>query len=331
MIVPRYWAEGRAQQLTSDGKPITARRFGWSDTSPADAQTMADTRARETLALLVAGQPVPRRDPERPYPGADGVPIREQIVSRHEETILTRNAYGALCLNTPNVFFADVDFRPPAVSTPFGVPIRLALFLAVYSLCYAAPVPFLHHFALLPGTLAAWLFGNPLAAWAHRRFLPPPLTPEAAALARVRRFATENPDWSLRLYRTPLGLRVLATDQTFSPDHPAVAAAFSKLGADPVYVRMCLRQRCFRARVSPKPWRIGVREHIRPRRAVWPVAPEVLPARAEWVVRYDEAARPFAACRFLEALGPGEIHLDVQPVLDLHDSLCQANTALPVA
>jgi hypothetical protein len=30
-------------------------------------------------------------------------------VSRHDHAIVTRNSYGPLCLNTPNVLFADLD------------------------------------------------------------------------------------------------------------------------------------------------------------------------------------------------------------------------------
>ncbi|MEQ1893799.1 MAG: hypothetical protein ABL998_14750, partial [Planctomycetota bacterium] len=34
---------------------------------------------------------------------AEGVPIREEIVSEHDAAVITRNGYGARCLNTPNV------------------------------------------------------------------------------------------------------------------------------------------------------------------------------------------------------------------------------------
>jgi hypothetical protein len=37
------------------------------------------------------------------------MPIREEVVAQHGETAITRNAYGSLCLNTPNMLFADVD------------------------------------------------------------------------------------------------------------------------------------------------------------------------------------------------------------------------------
>src|SRR5450432_2742742 len=110
MIVPQFWAEGRVQDRQR-GKQVTVRRFGWSDSSQEEAQASADARAQDALQRLLAGEVLPRREPKTAYNGADGVPIREEILSRHGETIVTRNSYGARCLNTPNVFFADIDFE----------------------------------------------------------------------------------------------------------------------------------------------------------------------------------------------------------------------------
>ena len=109
MIVPEFWAEGRVQERLQ-GRQVTMRRFGWSDTSQDEAQRHADERAREALALLAAGQPVVRRELKLAYNGAEGVPIREEILSRHDAAVVTRNLYGARCLNTPDVLFADIDF-----------------------------------------------------------------------------------------------------------------------------------------------------------------------------------------------------------------------------
>lgn len=60
-----------------------------------------------------------RRERKTPYNGADGVPIREEVVAKNGEAVLTRNSYGALCLNTSEVLFIDVDneqlVSPPLV------------------------------------------------------------------------------------------------------------------------------------------------------------------------------------------------------------------------
>lgn len=118
MIVPGYWAEARIRHRTRN-KQITIRRFGWSDISLEDAQQRADHRAAEALAMSERDPSLLRREPKTPYNGADGVPIREEIVQRHGDNIVTRNGYGALCLNTANVLFADVDLRidAPAILT----------------------------------------------------------------------------------------------------------------------------------------------------------------------------------------------------------------------
>lgn len=113
MIVPAYWAEARLQARFR-GRPVVVRRFGWSDEGPAEAQVHADRRANEALNAILAGQALPRREVRSNY-GVEGVPIREQIVQRDGDVIITRNSYGALCLNTPDVLFADIDHaQPPA-------------------------------------------------------------------------------------------------------------------------------------------------------------------------------------------------------------------------
>src|SRR5437870_1051333 len=99
MIVPEHWAEARLQ-VRHKGRSITVKRFGWSDESLVSAQAHADERARTALDAIVSGQELPRREMRSNY-GIHGIPIREQIVERHGDVIVTRNSYGALCLNTP--------------------------------------------------------------------------------------------------------------------------------------------------------------------------------------------------------------------------------------
>jgi hypothetical protein len=324
MIVPQFWAEGRAH-ARRDGRSFTVRRFGWSDASPADAQANADARAAEALERVLAGEHLARRERKVPYNGADGLPIREEIVARHGDTIITRNSYGARCLNSPDVLFADVDFEPR-----FPPPVGCAIVAVLTGV--GAVIEWL---AESPGwavglAVGAVLAALPVAAWI-RRAARQAHGPEAAARARVERFAADHPDWALRLYGTPAGLRLLVTHQPFDPDDPAVRSFFNAVGADPVYVRMCLNQQCFRARVSPKPWRIGIDRHIRPRPGVWPVRPERLPERQAWVEAYEAAADGFAACELIDTIGSGVVHPEVARVVRLHDELSRATSGLPIA
>ena len=325
MIIPQYWAEARAQRR-SHGRQMSVRRFGWSDASQAEAQAHAERRAQEALQRRWDGEKLPQREPRVPYNGAEGVPIREEIVARHDAVVITRNAYGARCLNTPDVLFADVDFADQA-------PVRLIFVTMAGLVALALLVGWrLDSNGLLAVLVLCALFGaNSVAGRLHRLWLRCHGGAEGLARQRVLRFLAADPDWSLRLYRTPAGLRVMATHRTFAAGEPAVAKFFAALDADPCYVRMCLRQQCFRARVSAKPWRIGIDKHLRPRPGVWPVAPERLDERRQWVARYEAAADGFAACRFLEVLGGGTVAPAVAEVQRLHDELCGATGGLPIA
>ena len=302
------------------------RRFGWSETSQAEAQANADARAEEALRQILAGEKLPRREPKIPYNGARGVPIREEIVERHGETVITRNAYGARCLNTPNVLFVDIDFTTGAAPRFY-----LGVFVSLL-LCAEAIAWHVRSASLGWGLLGLVLaltgpFGNLL----HRAIQLAKGNKEKAARSRIERFLAKRPEWSVHLYRTPAGLRVLATHDIFQPRDPLVAECFKALGADPIYVRMCLNQNCFRARVSPKPWRIGVSAHMRPRPGVWPVKPERMSQRREWIDAYEQAAAPFAACALIATLGTGGVHPEARAVLELHDTLCKADRGLPIA
>jgi hypothetical protein len=94
---------------------------------------------------------------------------------------------------------------------------------------------------------------------------------------------------------------------------------------------MCQNQKCFRARLTAKPWRAGIQEHMRPRPGVWPVEGEKLAARTAWVECYERQAQNYSACRYLESAGRGPNHHSVQRVVELHDQLSGATTQRPLA
>ena len=117
MLIPEFWAEARVRHRGTDARgrnrQWTVRRFGWSQFSQADAEAMAQQRADAALQRIMAGESLPRREAKVPYNSADGLPIREEVLERLEHgAVVTRNSYGAHCLNTPDVLFADLDFEP---------------------------------------------------------------------------------------------------------------------------------------------------------------------------------------------------------------------------
>src|SRR5690349_7262445 len=101
MLIPRFWAEARARHRERT-RQITIRRFGWSDASQDEAQAMAEARANEALQRAIRGEILIRREASVAYGGV-GLPIREEILEIVGRNVVTRNSYGARCLNTPDV------------------------------------------------------------------------------------------------------------------------------------------------------------------------------------------------------------------------------------
>lgn len=326
MIVPTYWAEARAEAVTPQGRRVRVVRFGWSDTGEADARRLAEVRVREARSALERGLPTAMREPKVPYNGAEGVPIREEVVRRVGEAVLTRNSYGAICLNTPDVLFADVDFdspRSPQVACFTSLVGGVALAIVGGRQVGIGGVVL----GLAVGAIVAVIILD--AAW--RAWTTARGGPVRIAERRVARLASSHPRGRFEVYRTPAGLRVLAVHDVFDPAGEAARALFVALGADKRYVAMCRRQRCFRARLTAKPWRIGIQGHLRPRPGVWPVSPERRPERAAWLSAYDAAAAGYAACRHERTLGTGAEHPRAAAVRQLHDELCRSRSGLPLA
>lgn len=327
MIVPRYWAEFRLERSHA-GKTAVFRRWGWSDDSEAAALRHAESRALEAFHTWAGGFPSQRRERKFPYNGAVGVPIREEIIDTVHDSVVTRNSYGALCLNTPNVLFADIDFS----NTPPG-PLSCGLVLLFMGLGVWTAASWGAGWVFAGAALLLGIFrGQALARDIHLVMLSLRGGPTALALQQVETFVAAHPDWGLRVYRTPAGLRLLATHTTFDPRGKDVEAFFAALHVDPVFAIMCYRQNCFRARLTPKPWRMGLGfQGWSSRRQVWPVSPGALPARTDWVARYDAARVDFAACEFLTTCGSPAICPAALPIVRYHDEVCHAARGLPLA
>jgi hypothetical protein len=322
MIIPEYWAEARLQHRERK-RQVTVRRFGWSDISEVEAHAHADARVREAMDRVMAGETLPRRERRVAYNGADGMPIREEIVDRAGDAVITRNGYGALCLNTPNVFFADIDFAEN--SGPFQVLLSMILVFAMTLVVMIAGLHFSAVVSMVVACFASLLLGVPLPGMLRGLSAALKGGHEQAAIRRIRHFLAAHPDWCVRVYRTPAGLRLLALHRLFDPREPEVKVCFDALGVDPMYARMCFNQNCFRARISPKPWRIGLPRMRPPYSAVWRPEHAELPARLQWIGDYEQHSQGYASCRFVETLGNGRVDPAAEFVQQLHDTFCRAD------
>jgi hypothetical protein len=277
MIIPYFWAEARLQHKTQE-RQVTVRRWGWSDESQEAAQAHAQERTRDAMERILRGEKLRRQEGQWAY-GQEGVPIREEVIARHGDTIITRNCYGSLCLNTPNVLFADVDalWVAPNRFSPMGC---LALVIA------GVVVGFWQHSVWLAALIS---IGGPWMWHAIIKAINANQRPAGEARARkdameaIHEFISSNPSWHLRVYETPAGYRLLAMHDVFEPGSAVTQQALGSLRSDHRFIKLCVLQSCFRARVSPKYWRTGYRPRQRMPRSRWPFTPEQTRKREEWV------------------------------------------------
>jgi hypothetical protein len=320
MLIPRYWARADARTTNAQGSPVRLRAWRGSRTSMPEAQSAADEALQRMVARVQRGEPFPER-----YTYGDR-PMREEVVrevpgtpgSDAPDVAITRNAYGALVLNAARAFFIDVDVaeqpEPSRGQAQSSGPSPL------WGLVNALPLP--PALRSIAETLLGPQTASPQSASA------PSSDPTAAPLRKLRGWTASHPEWRVRVYRTAAGLRYLVTHAPFSPTDAAAQSAMTALGADPHYVRLCRAQKSFRARLTPKPWRIGM--------AAPTVAFPYEDAAAEremreWQARYTQASQGTGTCRFLEEIGGGAEHPDIAAVRELHDDMSRATSGLPLA
>lgn len=322
MIIPKYWAEAKTK-TKFEARQYTIKRFGWSDASLEAAQQHAEQRVLEAIEQLKTDQKIRRIDHKVAYNGAEGLPIREEIISQYDDVIITRNSYGALCLNTPDVLFDDIDFvRQPQSSLFF-----IIFFVLLASSCLGA-FYFSSWFIVGIGFVLSLLLTSTIAKWIFKFQQKLKGTPEQHALEKISTFSTHYPTWHLRVYRTPNGYRILVMHQIFEPRGEQVQSFFKAIYADPYYDLMCQNQNCFRARISPKPWRIGVE---RLRQGIWPVPNERIALRENWVREYERQAEDYSSCRFVEQFGSQMVHPKAKRVQSIHDQYCKSDSHLDIA
>ncbi len=213
--------------------------------------------------------------------------------------IVTRNRYGALVLNSSNVMFVDWDVNPQA--NPQAVPQTKGLFAR-----------FRHAF---------------------RRYSEQELQRASMAIkhdleTRINHLANDI-KLGLRLYETHSGLRGIVTSTLLDPGGETSQELLEYLGADTLYARLCRIQGTYRARLTPKFWRVGMkrdRPFLQGHRSGF--TPSLRPG---WAQRYEHASASFAVCRLITTIGNEAREDTIIRTVEWHDRATRAKDAVPLA
>jgi len=151
---------------------------------------------------------------------------------------------------------------------------------------------------------------------------------EMQTLESLRNWQRDHPTLSFRVYRSAGGVRLLATSKLLQPDASETVEWFKGVGADALYRTLCLNQKSFRTRLTPKPWRCKL--PTPPSRSRWDL-PAKASAMEKWLEKYRSTAANYATCEFLETIGSPQVAPECQPIVDLHDERTSVNSRLPLA
>ena len=266
-----------------------ALAWGWSDTSTEDASSKAMERARRINDWLAGGAKGRPGETDDYYPVG---PMREEVLREFQDargqTTGVVSRNSAGCLVLNTVNLLFVDIDEP----------------------YVKPPGFLER-----------LFGG-------KNKKPPAPSFDDRICEQAGVWLRERPGWGWRIYRTKAGVRMIATHAPVQEDDPVVPGVFSAFNADPLYRNLCAKQKCFRARLTPKARRCGMRQPST--RWPWEDGEDEAEFR-EWEQRYLDAAKDYATCRLIGHFGAQAIHPALAELVGFHDQATRVDSGMPLA
>jgi hypothetical protein len=129
-------------------------------------------------------------------------------------------------------------------------------------------------------------------------------------------------DMPFRIYETCAGIRIIGK-RYLDPQGKGFLALMRALDVDPLYSLLCRKQDCYRARLTPKPYRMKM-ETIRIKT---PLDCEA-EAYGIWQTKYAEAAQRYSVVALLEVIGKD---FRDDPVIMLHDQTANMRSDSPLA
>lgn len=126
-----------------------------------------------------------------------------------------------------------------------------------------------------------------------------------------------------RMYETYQGARVIVTGKAFDARDRETQSLMSDFNVDPLYAAICRTQGCFRARLTPKPWRMKMKAY----KVKFPR--EVVDAQLEqWLQQYEQKSKDYSVCKFVENIG---VSYGTSEAIRLHDEVTGSGLHLPLA
>ncbi len=144
------------------------------------------------------------------------------------------------------------------------------------------------------------------------------------AIERIEKLAPKYAHLGFRLYETSRGIRVIVTGRDFEAKSFEAQWMMREFGCDRLYIVLCLKQNCVRARLTPKPYRLKLKKM----KFSYPYEPALEAELKEWLREYDAASGGFGTCRFIKYIGKQDGDSDA---VKYHDAETGAFKSDPLA
>lgn len=139
-------------------------------------------------------------------------------------------------------------------------------------------------------------------------------TQKAEIFDKVRKLATTKfGQYGFRIYETYQGARVIVLGRDFDPRDPQTKKMMDEFNCDPLYTLLCIKQDCYRARLTPKPSRMRFRGY----KVKYPREGDDNEFQ-RWVSEYETVSRNFTVCKLIEQVGASH---SPNEVVRLHDEI----------
>jgi hypothetical protein len=149
--------------------------------------------------------------------------------------------------------------------------------------------------------------------------------PKEQIFDTIRQFASmpKYKECGFRIYETYQGARVIVSGRDFDTGATETKRIMDEFNCDPLYSMLCVKQGCYRARLTPKPYRMNMRRY----KVQFPREGNDADFQ-QWLAEYERESRSFNTCRFIEQVGARH---SISDVVQLHDEITGANFRQPLA
>lgn len=143
-------------------------------------------------------------------------------------------------------------------------------------------------------------------------------------VAKFLERVAKNPEigTDFRIYETAKGIRVIGK-KYINPENKKYIKLMRSLNVDWLYVFLSKRQKCYRARLTPKPYRLKIKT-IRITSPLTCTSDDY----TQWEKMYTDSSNKYSVAKYLTSLGQD---FGGDRVINFHDEVCRSHSNLKLA